>query len=265
MKIYEIADEERCESVGVLLYYEKQKAFIIELQEDLDEWTAPLLFTSLVKKHIFKVPKDISALWVRERVIPSGRQNIGSILTTHKLRAYDEMRFLEISKGKCSQDSLYIRKLHELPAFVGKRMEQNVAECFLSSDHTLMCFFFDGTTRKTDLSELRDADGVDQVLKNRRLMESVQPGVGGYSVSFGNGVDIPAHLLYRSGVSVPVSLAEFQAFVRRNVLDTSESCAILACSRQNLAYLQAQGLAAVKENAKGNLYLKGDILKTRWD
>lgn len=48
MKIYEILDEENRSSVGVLLYYEKKREFIVELQESLDEWTAPLLFSGLV-------------------------------------------------------------------------------------------------------------------------------------------------------------------------------------------------------------------------
>ena len=48
MKIFEIIDAELELSMGVLLYYEKEKTCIIELQEYLDEWTAPLLFTSYV-------------------------------------------------------------------------------------------------------------------------------------------------------------------------------------------------------------------------
>ena len=48
LKIYEIIDSEYRRSVGVLLYYEKIKDFIIELKDDLDEWSAPLLFTNLV-------------------------------------------------------------------------------------------------------------------------------------------------------------------------------------------------------------------------
>ena len=53
MKSYEIIDTEEHRSVGILLYYEKKKDFIIELQENLNEWTAPLLFTNLVKKGIY--------------------------------------------------------------------------------------------------------------------------------------------------------------------------------------------------------------------
>ena len=50
MKIFQIIDEENALLAGILLYYEKAKTCIIELPEYLDEWTAPLLFASYVKK-----------------------------------------------------------------------------------------------------------------------------------------------------------------------------------------------------------------------
>ena len=53
MKIFQIIDEENALLAGILLYYEKAKTCIIELPEYLDEWTAPLLFASYVKKKIY--------------------------------------------------------------------------------------------------------------------------------------------------------------------------------------------------------------------
>ena len=104
MKVFKILDVENSLFIGVLLYYEKSGACVIELQESLDEWTAPLLFASYVKKGIFTIPRDISRLWIRERIIPSDRQNIGSILANHKLETYDEMALLE-----CTRQNLVYR------------------------------------------------------------------------------------------------------------------------------------------------------------
>ena len=96
----------------------------IELADRLDEWEAPLLFQGLVKKGIYTVPGAISALWVRERVIPNGRQNIGSILKNAKLKEYNEMALLKLSKGKCSQDGCYIEEIagEELPEDIKKEL-----------------------------------------------------------------------------------------------------------------------------------------------
>ena len=96
MKCFDIFDTENGFSVGTLLYYEREKVFIIELVSGLDEWTAPLLFTAYVKRGILTVQRDMSLAWVRERVIPSNRQNINMILKTHRLKEYDEIKILEI-------------------------------------------------------------------------------------------------------------------------------------------------------------------------
>lgn len=166
MKIFAIIDEETTLLTGILLYYEKEGTCVIELPEYLDEWTAPLLFTSYVKKKIYTIPRDISFLWVKERVIPSGRQNINDILAHHNMQSYDEMKFLEISEGKCSQDSLYIKKIDMLPDFVIERQKKNIVECVLSDDHTLLCFFEDDTIKKIQLEDLQSFEEQNKIINN---------------------------------------------------------------------------------------------------
>lgn len=122
MKIFHIMDEESKSLVGVLFYEEKEKNCHIELSEYLDEWTAPLLFTGYIKQKIYSIPQNLSLGWMEERVIPSGRQNLQSILEHHRMDVYDEMKFLEISEGRCSQDSLYIKETNAVPDFVKRRL-----------------------------------------------------------------------------------------------------------------------------------------------
>ena len=265
MKSYEIIDGEHGALVGVLLYYEKSGTFVIELTDGLDEWTAPLLFTSYVKNRIYTIPRDASLLWVRERVIPAGRQNIQDILANHRLKEYDEMRFLEISGGRCSQDSLYIRKTENLPDFVQERMRTNLRDCLICGGTDVLCFFVDGTLRKTDLSKLGGAYGADKVLKKAALLKSGKVSPGGYSLTFGDAIDIPARTLYEAGEEIPLGMNDFLAFVQNNILDTPQACGLLECSRQNLSYMIKQGkMDTVREDVRGNLYLKSDVLKNLW-
>lgn len=265
MKIFEIIDAENALLAGILLYYEKERTCIVELPEYLDEWTAPLLFTSYVKRKIYTIPRDISFLWVQERVIPSGRQNIKDILAQHHLQSYDEMKFLEISEGRCSQDSLYIKKIEELPDFVVKRQQINITECVLLEDHTILCFFADDTIKKIDLENLKEIDDVEKVIGNERVYQSGKVGTGGYFITFNDSIDIPAGILHDTGLTIPLSMKEFKAFVKQNIFDTTESCSMMECSRQNISYLVNQGqLTPVKEEVRGNLYLKGDVLRTMW-
>jgi len=265
MKIYEIYDEENALSIGTLLYYEKEGTYIIELQEYLDEWTAPLLFTSFVKKKIYTIPRDISFLWVKERVIPSGRQNISAILNRHKLKAYDEMKFLEISQGRCSQDSLFIRKMNNLPEYVTERMQKNILDCVMLEGTAVLCFFSNNVVKKVNLSKIKHIEGVDKILKNQQLFQSGKVSTGGYAVTFNDSIDIPANVLYAHGEYIPLTRNDFIAFVQKNVFDTSESGLVLECSRQNIAYMVKQEqLTPIREDVKGNLYLKGDVLKDTW-
>lgn len=265
MRIYEIIDSENEMSVGVLEYYEKEQTYIIELQEYLDEWSAPLLFTSFVKKNIYTIPRDISFLWVKERVIPSGRQNIKAILDTHKLAEYDEMKMLEISAGKCSQDSLYIKKLDELPEYVLKRRKKNLVDCVICEENMLLCFFEDETVKKISLGQIEKVNGVDKVMRNLALFESGKVGTGGYCITFNDSIDIPSYVLYNVKSSLPLKKKDFDNFINKNILDTSEICDILECTRQNVSYMLRKGmLSPVKTEVKGNLYLKGDVLKNKW-
>lgn len=264
MKIFQIIDEENALLVGVLLYYEKARTCIIELPEYLDEWTAPLLFTSYVKKKIYTIPRDISFLWVKERVIPSGRQNIKAILEHHHMQVYDEMKFLEISEGRCSQDSLYIRKAEHLPDFVVKRQQKNIVECVMCENHTLLCFFADEILKKIELKKI-DIEDLNKVINNERLYQSGKVGTSGYFITFNDSIDVQASVLYKAGETIPLKLSDFKMFVQKNVLDTTESCNLLECSRQNISYIvNQQRLVPVKEEVRGNLYLKGDVLRTMW-
>ncbi len=265
MKIYGISDDENGLSIGTLLYYEKEHSCVIELKEDLDEWTAPLLFTGYVREGIYTIPRDVSYLWVKERVIPHSRQNIGSILSHHRMKSYDEMRFLEISGGRCSQDSLSVSRLEQVPGYVEQRMRRNLRECIPLESYTLLCFFADDTVRKIDLNMLDKVKDMDKVIRNQLLYASCSVGPGGYSAVFNDAIDVPAALLYSSGVAVPLRPDDFAVYVRNNIIDTAESCNILQCSRQNLSYLVKQGqLSPIKKDVKGNLYLRGDVLGSRW-
>lgn len=265
MKIYEILDEENKINIGVLLYFEKKKEFIIELQSNIDEWMAPLLFTNLVKNQIYTVPRKMAYMWVKERIIPSGRQNISEILKNHKMEVYDEMKFLELSKGKCSQDSMYIRKIDELPEYVIERRKRNVVDLVVCDGWKILCFFENDIVKRVDMTELSYVDGISKIINNKKLYQSCKVGTGGYSITFDDAIDISSSILYEHGDILPVSRNDFICFARNNLLDTSECCELLECSRQNVSYMiRHEQLNPIKEDIKGNLYLKGEVVKNMW-
>lgn len=269
MKNYAIYDDqlERTDPIGYLFYYEKAQSFIIELSSDLDEWQAPLLFQGLVKKGIYTIPKDIALMWVRERIIPSGRQNIGEILKNHKLKEYSEIAMLSLSRGRSSQDSCFVKEVYEeeVPESIKSRWLGNVIECFPTENGDIVCMFRDNTARLIHLNKLVDKyRGVAHVLKRRDLLETVQVGVGGYSISFNESIEIASSDLKETGELLPLKASDFYGFVQKNVVDTTNACLMMECTRQNLSYLVRENrLTPIIQGTKENLYTKGEIVRVK--
>lgn len=265
MKTYAIRDNERNKNtpIGYLLCYEKAKEYIIELRDDLDEWEAPLLFQKYVREKNFTIPKDVTALWVQERVIPSGRQNIGTILKNAKMNEYQEMTLLKLSKGKCSQDSCYLEEIdyEDIPEKIRMRSEKNVLECFPADNENIICMFRDNLARKVSLIKLQEQfEEVSYVLKKEELLRSVKVGVGGYSISFNNSIEIPVRVLRDETLSEPIVAEDFKTFVRSNMVDTTKACDVMQCSRQNISYMVNTGkLEPVWKGTKENLFTRGNI------
>ena len=265
MKSYAIydADLDRTSPIGYLFYYEKSKGFIIELQEDLDEWEAPLLFQKLVSEKQYTVLSDISLMWVRERTIPSGRQNIGSILKNHNIKEYNEMALLELSKGKCSQDNCYIQKIEndKIPDNIKARSVKNIWDCFPTEDNQIICMYKDDTVQKVDLSLLlQKYNDLSYVLKNRTLLKSLKIGIGGYSIVFNESIEVPTFELRKIGIDLPLTPGDLLNFARENLLGTAKTCNKMECSRQNLDYLvKMNKIQPIIIDTKERLYLKGDI------
>lgn len=263
MKNYVIYDDDLDREIGYLFYYEKAEKFIIELCSDLDEWSAPLLFQGLVRKKIYTIPHAISRMWVEERIIPSGRQNIGSILRNHRLVKYSEMALLSLSNGKCSQDHCYVKEigLNNIPKEVRNRSKENVSECFPTQNGQLICMFKDNTVRKIELENLEKwCKEVSYVRRNKKLLHSVSVGVGGYSIVFDDSIEVDVKILKAVGKLLPLSADDFYDFVQKGVVDATQACNMMQCSRQNLSYLVKEGkITPIVSGTKSNLYTKGAV------
>ena len=175
------------------------------------------------------------------------------------------MKFLELSLGRCSQDSLFIKKIDKLPNFVQKRTLQNITECAALENNELLCFFADGSTKIVELDKLPDSPDLNKIKKNSTLFKSCKVGADGFFITFNDSIDIPSNVLYKYGKHIPIKYSYFISFINTNILDTADSCRKLDCTRQNLAYMAKQKyLSPIKEDVKGNLYMKGQVEKNMW-
>lgn len=94
--------------VGYLEYNEKKEEFKVTSMKDVPPSKLPFIMQLFAEKGIYELDPEWSARWVRDRIVPSGRQNIGAILKEHGLQFYNEMVILENTRGRCVQDDFEI-------------------------------------------------------------------------------------------------------------------------------------------------------------
>ena len=270
MKIFAIRNEEdkKKRDLGYLIYYEKEKKFYIELPDDADPWETPLLLSSCLKRGEKTVNAYWSKNWVQQRIVPSDRQNLGSILKDNGLDYYDEFKLLTLAHGRCAQDSYYLTAISEkkLPAFIAERNSRLVKSVTPLPEYTLVIIFMDGSVRKCKLSKLVKNDRrFSPVLNNERIFNSVRIETGGYGICWGENLCISKEELYQSGEKLPLSWEDLKHLICANIMDGTEAADELNCSKQNIDYLiKKQKLQPVKEGKKYRLFMKSDLQWKEW-
>ena len=78
------------------------------MPEDTKSNEAPLIIAAFIEKNQRVIGKEWSLRWVRERVIPPDRQNIGQILRENNMKFYDEFPLLVSNQGRSCQDECYL-------------------------------------------------------------------------------------------------------------------------------------------------------------
>ena len=113
MKRYAIkrSTDDNHKVLSILNYDEQKREFTIDIPEDITQQEAPFLMSLFLEKGIRHIDPEWSMRWVRERIVPSSRQNIGQILRENHLEAYDEYFFLMQNQGRSCQDECYIEEL----------------------------------------------------------------------------------------------------------------------------------------------------------
>lgn len=113
MKKYAIKRKNRDQVVSILNYDEKNKSYTIDIPKDVPIEKLPFMMSICAKKGMYHIGEDLSMKWVRGRIIPSSRQNIGQILRENGMKSYDEQTLLLKNRGESCQDEYYIVELEK--------------------------------------------------------------------------------------------------------------------------------------------------------
>ena len=98
---------------GTLYYNDKTAEFRIKFRCGYDEMKKekpPAMIHRFMPNGRTELDEELSLLWVRDRIIPKGRQNIASILRENNLKTYREIDMLELCMGRCTLDDIYLTK-----------------------------------------------------------------------------------------------------------------------------------------------------------
>ncbi len=100
--------------VAYLLYDEKNRIYSIEIPENVRSIEAPLIIADFIERNQKSIGKEWSLKWVKQRVIPPERQNIGQILRESGMEYYDEFPLLLKNQGRSCQDECYLEEVESI-------------------------------------------------------------------------------------------------------------------------------------------------------
>lgn len=269
MRIFAIRDESLPLDtlLGYLIYYERAKAFYIELPDDADPWEIPLLLSTFAKRGEHSVGSYWSRLWVQQRIIPQDRQNIGQVLKENGLSEYDELELLLLTMGRCAQDDCYLEEVNaaRLPELLLERWKVKIEDVVPLRDARLLIFFRNGEVKIADMQELADAHAdCRPYLSPEERFSTVEVQPDGYGVFWSERAMISDRELFQKSQPVPLTLDDFTGFVQYRVVSTNEACQILGCSRQNIDDLVKRGkLHPIRQDARNKLFLRNEITQRK--
>lgn len=92
-------------------------------------------------------------MWVRQRIVPPDRQNIGQILKANGLEEYDEFSLLMLGSGRCAQDDYYLFPLseEEVEETFRERYQKRIEDVVSLKNGELLAFFRNGKLKKVDI------------------------------------------------------------------------------------------------------------------
>lgn len=262
--IYNYLDKDKS-AIAYLVYYENERNFYIEICDNANINNVPMMFALFMKKGIYSLNSEWTKKWVRSRIIPTDRQNLGQILKANNMKYYDEYTLLLKSRGICSHDDFAVEEMPQRDiekTILPIRWKKNIKDIIVAKQEILV-FFNDETTRKYSVNELKKIS-INHKYVNAH-MDDFRVMQGGYELNCNNVIYIERNTLREAGENIPISIEYFKQFAKKNLVNTAEACEILECSRQNIdSLVKREKIEIVHASSKNKMFFKADIHKKLW-
>ena len=95
---------------AVLTYDDETDQYAVHIPETVGNNDLPAILSLLAKQGIRELNDTWARRFVKERVVPPDRQNIGMIMRQLNMKRYSEFPILEYTSGRCCMDEFYLRE-----------------------------------------------------------------------------------------------------------------------------------------------------------
>lgn len=96
---------------AVFSYDEEKDEFHISIKQGTRPSELPAIPKVLMQKGVYEIDDKYARIFVKERVIPPERQNIGEIMRKVGITKYNEFALLEYCSGKSCMDDFYLEEI----------------------------------------------------------------------------------------------------------------------------------------------------------
>ena len=264
MKIFAIIDDYTDKEIGYFFCYEKFNQCYIEFTGDIDEWDLPIFLEHFVRNGKRIVPPNWTKKWIQTRIIPSDRQNLGSILKENGLDSYDEIKLFLLADGRCAQDECYIRKIseNELPQDIIERRKKRIKTAVYNGNGSYLITFKDGKVATFDVNQTMEFERYRRFAAYTRLLASLDIDAAGIGLSFNEQIEISYKDIYDQSNALPITEELLDRYALNRFISTGESTDILHCSRQNIDDLVKRNkISPVDIKAKNKMFFRSDIME----
>ena len=113
MRCFEIIDGSRrnAKPCATLYYDAANHRLATKLCDWAGEVDLPMTLGAFAARGDRAVGDEWTRRWIDERVVPTGRQNLGQVLKANGLEFYDAFELFVKAEGRCCQDDFYIREV----------------------------------------------------------------------------------------------------------------------------------------------------------
>lgn len=253
MKIFALRDDTIVgKDLAYIIYSEREKNCYIEIPDEITDWELPFILEHFVRNGKRTVGSYWSREFIRNRIVPPDRQNLGMILRDNKLSEYDEFKLFILADGRCAQDDCYIVpiKSDNIPDMVIKRKNTHI-ESAVACGKEMLITLKNGDVYSTQLQ--------DRLLAYVKRVGFVKDCMG-CGLIYDESELVRSEDLVKNGIKLPITSEMLKAYATKELISTSDAIKLLGCSRQNLDNFVKRGkITPAPINATCRMFFRSDI------